>query len=574
MDNNVTANQGATRRTHTYTFHLEGMVQLGQLGELVTGHNETVFSDSYGNILSLLYSRVDEWTLSTLLQFYDPDIRCLTFSDYQLAPTLEEYSHLLNIKVRRKVPFVCVPKKPRLDYIANALYLSLGDVHDNWKKNGDTHGFYMSFLIEKAQEFANKEMWEAFNALLAALIYGIVMFPNIHKFVDLAAICLFMGKNPVPTLLAGTYYSIHSRHGKRGVVRSCFPLLYNWFKSHLPASGQFITSTQKWSQRVMGLTANDIVWYQLRTCIFEVIIRCGNFGNVPLIGTRGCINYNPVLALRQLGYTMKSGPLDKEIHQSVYFEKGTDPVALEEIRKAWNNIHIGDKSTLGAKNDIAMEPYTDWVKERVKKLLLPFPEVPLLYAQPPKILEAMVPRERLDQVRIANLRLKEKDRDTDLKHYFLKQTKNELARELKTLKGESSQVRKRTRTEMSGKAAAILAEDPQKVIEKAVKEAEEKLKREYQEDLKAHKLRTMKKKLEEETTQRIAVETQLKGSHLRTARLTEENAKLRDQMMSTEDAPEKAYLPECKGCKELRESCKKLDGQLFRKDVVIQSFVK
>ncbi|XP_058745900.1 uncharacterized protein LOC131618753 [Vicia villosa] len=384
MDNNVTVNQGATRRTHTYTFHREGMVQLGQLGELVTGHNETVFSDNYGNILSLLYSRVDEWALSTLLQFYDPDIRCFTFSDYQLAPTLEEYSYLLNIKIQHRVPFVCVPEKPRLDYIANALYLSLGDVHDNWKKNGDTHGFYMSFLVEKAQEFADKGIWEAFNAILAALIYGIVMFPNIHKFVDLAAICLFMDKNPIPTLLADTYYSIHSRHGKRGAIRGCLPLLYKWFKSHLPASGPFVTSTQKWSQRIMGLTANDIVWYQFRTGISEVIIRCGNFGNVPLIGTRGCINYNPVLALRQLGYTMKSGPSDREIYQSVYFEKRADPVALEEIRKAWNNIHIGERSTLGAKNAIAMEPYTDWVKERVKTLLLPFPEVPLLYAQPPK----------------------------------------------------------------------------------------------------------------------------------------------------------------------------------------------
>ncbi|XP_058758582.1 uncharacterized protein LOC131631827 [Vicia villosa] len=235
------------------------MIQLGQLGGLITGHNKTVFTENYGNILTLLYSHVDEWALSTLLQFYDPDLRCFTFSGYQLAPTLEEYSHFLNIKVQRKVPFVCVPEEPDLDYIANALYLSIGDVHENWKKNGNTHGFYMSFLIEKAQELANKKMWEAFNALLAVLIYGIVMFPNIHKFVDLAAICLFVDKNPVPTLLVDMYYSIHSRYGKGGAIRNCLSLLYTWFKSHLPASGPFVTSTQKWSQRIMGLTANDIV---------------------------------------------------------------------------------------------------------------------------------------------------------------------------------------------------------------------------------------------------------------------------------------------------------------------------
>ncbi|XP_058760382.1 uncharacterized protein LOC131633709 [Vicia villosa] len=259
MANNVTATREATRRTHTYSFHREGLIQLGQLGGLITGHNKTVFTENYGNILTLLDSHVDEWGLSTLLQFYDPDLRCFTFSGYQLAPTLEEYSHFLNIKIQHKVPFVCVPEKPDLDNIANALYLSIEDVLGNWKKNGNTHGFYMSFLVEKAQELANKKVWEAFNALLAALIYGIVMFPNIHKFVDLAAICLFVDKNPVPTLLADTYYSVHSRYGKGGAIRNCLPLLYTWFKSHLPTSGPFITSTQKWPQRIMGLTGNDIV---------------------------------------------------------------------------------------------------------------------------------------------------------------------------------------------------------------------------------------------------------------------------------------------------------------------------
>ena len=29
---------------------------------------------------------------------------------------------------------------------------------------------------------------------------------------------------------------------------------------------------------------------------------CADFPNVPLIGTKGCINYNPVLAQRQFGY--------------------------------------------------------------------------------------------------------------------------------------------------------------------------------------------------------------------------------------------------------------------------------
>ncbi|XP_058783326.1 uncharacterized protein LOC131658002 [Vicia villosa] len=347
MANNVTATREATRRTHTYSFHREGLVQLGQLGGLITGHNKTVFTENYGNILTLLDSHVDEW------------------------------------------------EKPDLDNIANALYLSIEDVLGNWKKNGSAQGFYMSFLVEKARELANKKMWEAFNALLAVLIYGIVMFPNIHKFVDLAAICLFVEKNPVPTLLADTYYSVHSRYGKGGAIRNCLPLLYTWFKSHLPTSGPFITSTQKWPQRIMGLTGNDIVW---------------------------C-------------------PTGMDV------EKGTDLKGLEKVVSAWNDIHTSDQISLGEKNAVAKQAYTDWVENRVKDRLLPFPKVNPLYKQPPKVPIAIMPAENCIPVNMESTQWHEKKSDAQPKHCLVDQKKVELTHEAKMLKGGSSRVQKRARTE-------------------------------------------------------------------------------------------------------------------------------
>ncbi|XP_058741278.1 uncharacterized protein LOC131613645 [Vicia villosa] len=399
MANNVTATREATRRTHTYSFHREGLIQLGQLGGLITGHNKTVFTENYGNILTLLDSHVDEW------------------------------------------------EKPDLNNIANALYLSIEDVLGNWKKNGSTQGFYMSFLVEKAQELASKKMWEAFNALLAVLIYGIVMFPNIHKFVDLAAICLFVEKNPIPTLLADTYYSVHSRYGKGGAIRNCLPLLYTWFKSHLPTSGPFVTSTQKWHQRIMGLTGNDIVWCPTGMDVEKVITSCGTFDNVPLIGTKGVINYNPKLALRQLGFALENKPLDKEIFESVCFEKGTDLKGLEKVMSAWNDIHTSDQISLGGKNAVAKQAYTDWVENRVKDRLLPFPKVNPLYEQPPKIPIATMPAENRTQVDLECTQLHEKKSDAQPKHCLVDQKRVELTYEAKMLKGGSSRVQKRARTE-------------------------------------------------------------------------------------------------------------------------------
>lgn len=61
----------------------------------------------------------------------------------------------------------------------------------------------------------------------------------------------------------------------------------------------------------MGLTSNDLVWYNLRLDRmekYEVIVSCGEFPNVPPMGVRGGINYHPVLSQRQLGYALKGSP--------------------------------------------------------------------------------------------------------------------------------------------------------------------------------------------------------------------------------------------------------------------------
>ena len=74
---------------------------------------------------------------------------------------------------------------------------------------GGTRGFMTKFLMDKAISFADSRCWDAFSAILSLLIYVIVLYPNLE---DLASIYIFMTKNPVPTLLADTYYSIHLRN--------------------------------------------------------------------------------------------------------------------------------------------------------------------------------------------------------------------------------------------------------------------------------------------------------------------------------------------------------------------------
>ena len=188
------------RKTCTYSFYRESLTSLEELGNLVTDRNQKVFDDQYGDILALLKMVVDPVPLQTLLQFYDPELRCFTFQDYQLAPTLEEYSILMNVRIKNRVPFLDVPKEVDFKVVAKALYLSIKEVSDNWKPSGDVVGLSLKFLVKMAKEEAKKGNWVAFNAQLAVMIFGVILFPSMPSFVDLAAITIFIGGNPAPTV--------------------------------------------------------------------------------------------------------------------------------------------------------------------------------------------------------------------------------------------------------------------------------------------------------------------------------------------------------------------------------------
>ena len=106
----------------------------------------------------------------------------------------------------------------------------------------------------------------AFEAILALLLYGLVLFPNVPNFVDINAIRIFLIGNPVPTLLGDTYFSIHHRNRQGdGTIVCCVPLLFKWIVSHLPKSSIFRENRNgwHWSRRLISLTNNDIRWYNL-----------------------------------------------------------------------------------------------------------------------------------------------------------------------------------------------------------------------------------------------------------------------------------------------------------------------
>jgi len=97
-------------------------------------------------------------------------------------------------------------------------------------------------------------------------------------------------------------------------------------------------------------------------------VSCEGFSNVPLMGTRGCINYNLVLAIRQLDYPMRGAPLEESITPFITWGF-SDPNAriLQRVHKAWRAVQKKDKELRGSRNGINVS-YHKWLKAQMQEL--------------------------------------------------------------------------------------------------------------------------------------------------------------------------------------------------------------
>ncbi|XP_050918802.1 uncharacterized protein LOC127136263 [Lathyrus oleraceus] len=262
-----------------------------------------------------------------------------------------------------------------------------------------------------------------------------------EEFVDLSAIHIFLTQNPIPTLLADTYYSIHVRtQKKKGIIICCTPLLHRWFISHLPSKGPFVENKDnlKWSQRIMSLKAEDIPWYSQVYDGVKLILNCGDFPNIPLLGTKRGINYNPRLALRQLGYLMVEKPDLKSVGGFVLYEGVEELELIKKIVKVWGSIYPQGRAEMGKKNGIAKEAYTSWVKSRVSEVLLPFSPEPSMNIQP--LEPENQPNSEVDELKKVIKTLKKENVD-------LKSRLGKISLETETLKFNLNQKRDRVRQE-------------------------------------------------------------------------------------------------------------------------------
>ncbi|KAI5412129.1 hypothetical protein KIW84_056983 [Lathyrus oleraceus] len=235
--------------------------------------------------------------------FRQPDLKELrSLTSYVLDPLEFKARHG---KLLSFLPFSGLERVLTSQEIADLLHIDESIVGAHMTTKGGIQGLPSDFFIAQATLYGKAMSEDAFEAIFVLLIYGLVLFPNIDKFMDVNTIRIFSTLNPIPTLLGDTYFSLHMRNAKGdGTIVCCLPLLYKWFISLLPQTLAFKENKGclRWYTRLMSLIYDDIFWYNRVYDGVQIIDSCGEFSNVPLLGTCGGIKYNPILALRQLGF--------------------------------------------------------------------------------------------------------------------------------------------------------------------------------------------------------------------------------------------------------------------------------
>ncbi|KAL5170382.1 hypothetical protein HKD37_11G032099 [Glycine soja] len=278
----------------------------------------------------------------------------------------------------------CLPSLSRIATVVKDSARGLDRVKQT--RNGIA-GLPRKYLEDKARDMANQEDWVLFMDVLALLIFGVVLFPNVDGLVDLAAIDAFLAyhhskESPVVAVLADLFDTFDRRCEKSSArIICCLPALCVWLVSHLfqqdtrhPCPLQSHRSCAEkrridWDQLLARIGGRTISWFpRWKEGKEGVLFSYGGYPNIPLIGTRGCINYNPVLAIRQLGYPMRGAPMEESMSPFLVRDFGAQNFkAIQRIHKAWETPLRKDQELRGIRNGI-IGGYHEWLKVHIRGL--------------------------------------------------------------------------------------------------------------------------------------------------------------------------------------------------------------
>ncbi|KAL5184550.1 hypothetical protein HKD37_17G048244 [Glycine soja] len=354
----------------------QDVTSLKELGRLMGPLQRQAFRKVYGKILDLAAAEVFTKAVVSLAQYYDQPLRCFTFGDFQMVPTIEEFEEILGCPLGGRKPYLFSGFLPSLSKIAAVVGDSAKELDRTKQTRNGVVGLPRKYLEGKPKDMASQEKWGPFADILALLIFGVVLFPNVDGLVDLAAIDAFLAyhhskESPVVAILADLFDTFDRRCEKNSArIVCCLPALCVWLISHLfqqdtrhPCPLQSYRSCAEkgrvdWDQHLAGIGGSAINWFpRWKEGKEGVLFSCGDYPNIPLIGTRG-----------QLGYPMRGAPTEESLSPFLVRNLGAQSLkVIQRVHKAWRSPLRKDKELRGIRNGV-IGGYHGWLRIHTRGL--------------------------------------------------------------------------------------------------------------------------------------------------------------------------------------------------------------
>ena len=130
--------------------------------------------------------------IAALTQYYDQSLRCFTFGDFQLAPTIEEFEGILGCPIGGRKPYLFFGYYPSVAKVARVVKISERELDRVKQSRNGVVGIPRKFLEEKTETLTSQGELESFMDVLALLVFGVVLLLNVDGLVDLATIHAFL----------------------------------------------------------------------------------------------------------------------------------------------------------------------------------------------------------------------------------------------------------------------------------------------------------------------------------------------------------------------------------------------
>jgi len=154
--------------------------------------------------------------IASLAQYYDQSLRCFTFGDFQLVPTEEEFEEIIGCPLGGRKAYLFFGFYPSMARVAKVVKISAQELDQVKQNRNGVVEIPMKRLEEKAKALSNQGEWTSFIDILALLVFGTVLFPNVDELVDPAAIDAFLAyhhskESPTIDVLANAYDTFNLR---------------------------------------------------------------------------------------------------------------------------------------------------------------------------------------------------------------------------------------------------------------------------------------------------------------------------------------------------------------------------